>query len=68
MFFLDFLGKVYARAEVKHTIYFEWPNDKLPKIEKDGPTTGPVLLRQVSLARHNINMPMSNVIPILCSR
>ncbi len=24
-FFSDFLGKVYARAEVKHTIYFERP-------------------------------------------
>ncbi len=28
MFFLEFLGKLYARAEVKHTIYFEWPNVK----------------------------------------
>ncbi len=24
--FLDFLGKVNALAEIKHTIYFEWPN------------------------------------------
>ena len=26
VFFLDFLGKVYARAEVKHTIHVEWPS------------------------------------------
>ena len=25
VFFLHFLAKVYARAEVKHTIYFERP-------------------------------------------